>query len=155
MSFLPEEELKSKATLNLAPMIDFLFLMLMFFATLAVTRITTKDTNIELVEIKPENKGSASAQNNSDLKIVNITIDGEGHYKWVTELRDYPMATAEELQLELEKQYNKGILPQDKSKTQVLFKIDKKAQWEPILQALFAVRDAGYDVRPVYEPQQD
>jgi len=154
MSFIPEEELKSKATLNLAPMIDFLFLMLMFFATLAVTRITTKDTNIELVEIKPENKGSASAQN-SDLKIVNITIDGEGHYKWVTELHDYPMATAEELQLELEKQYNKGILPQDKSKTQVLFKIDKKAQWEPILQALFAVRDAGYDVRPVYEPQQD
>lgn len=152
MSFIPEEELKSKATLNLAPMIDFLFLMLMFFATLAVTRITTKDTNIELVEIKPENRSSLSAQN-SDLKIVNITIDADGHYKWVTELHDYPMSSAEELQLELEKQYAKGILSEDKSKTQVLFKIDKKAQWEPILQALFAVRDAGYDVRPVYEPQ--
>ena len=34
MSFIPDDELKGKRTPSLAPMIDFLFLMLMFFASL-------------------------------------------------------------------------------------------------------------------------
>lgn len=153
MSFLPEEELKSKATLNLAPMIDFLFLMLMFFATLAVARNTTKDTNIELVEITPETQG-ASRLGDADLKILNITINAEGKYQWVTELHDYPLASADELKAELETQHAKGLLPEDKIKTQVLLKIDKQAPWEPVMQALFAVRDAGFDARPVYEPKK-
>ena len=51
MSFLSEEELKGKEGINLAPMIDFLFLMLVFFASLAISRVTTRDTDIDLVEI--------------------------------------------------------------------------------------------------------
>lgn len=154
MSFIPEEELKSKATLNLAPMIDFLFLMLMFFATLAVSRITTKDTDINLVEIKPESHLSLKPST-SDLNVINISINEDGHYKWVTEVHDYPMASAEEIKEELTKEYDKGLFPEDKTLTQVLLKIDKNAKWEPILQALFAIREAGFEVRPVYEPTQD
>ena len=154
MSFVPEDDFKGRIALNLAPMIDFLFLMLMFFATLAVTRATTKDTNIELVEIKPETKASAFASD-SDLKIINLNIDERGQYKWVTEIHDYPMAKAEEIGNELRTQYEKGQLPEDKTKTQILLKIDKRAQWEPILQAIFAIREEGFDVRPVYEPVED
>lgn len=154
MSFLPEDDLKGRVALNLAPMIDFLFLMLIFFATLAVTRATTKDTDIELVEVKPETKGAALAAN-SDYKIINLNIDAEGKYKWVTEIHDYPMATVEDISRELKTQYEKGLLPEDKTKTQILLKIDKQAQWDPILKAIFAIRDEGFEVRPVYEPKEE
>ncbi len=152
MSFLPSEELQPQSRMNLAPMIDFLFLMLMFFACLAVSRVTTKDTNIDLVAIQPESH-SAIASGTTDLKIVNLSITNEGEYRWVTDLRDHPLANADEIHKELLRQYQKGILPQDKTKTQVLLKIDREAQWEPVLQALFAIRDAGFDARPVYEPE--
>jgi biopolymer transport protein ExbD len=153
MSFIPDDELKGRVSLNLAPMIDFLFLILMFFATLAVTRITTKDTEIKLVEIKPETS-SLVTQGDADLKVVHITINAEGSYKWVTEVKDYPLASSEEIKNELLKQYQKGILPEDKTLTHVMLKIDKQAMWEPILKAIFAVREAGFDVRPVYEPEK-
>jgi biopolymer transport protein ExbD len=153
MSFVPADDFKGRVSLNLAPMIDFLFLMLIFFATLAVTRATTKDTGIELVEIKPETK-AASVAPTSDIKVINLNIDAAGNYKWVTEIHDYPMASAADISQELISQYEKGQLPVDKAKTQLFLKIDKQAQWEPILQAIFAIRDAGFDVRPVYEPSE-
>ena len=152
MSFLPEEHLQPQSRMNLAPMIDFLFLMLMFFATLAVTRVTTKDTEIDLVAIQPESH-TAIASGTTDLTIVNLSITGDGEYRWVTDLRDHHLNNADEIQEELLRQYQKGFLPMDKSKTQVLLKIDREAQWEPILQALFAIRRAGFEARPLYEPE--
>ncbi len=152
MSFVPAEEMKGKTTLNLAPMIDFLFLMLMFFACLAISRVTTKDTDIDLVEVKPETH-SVIADASSDFKFINISINANGKYRWVTEMRDYTMATAEEISNELLLQYRKGLLPEDRLKTQVMLKIDRDAKWEPILKAIFAIRDAGFEVRPLYEPE--
>lgn len=152
MSFIPDDEFKGRVALNLAPMIDFLFLLLMFFATLAVSRITTKDTDIQLVEVKPETNATTKATD-SDYKIVNISINAEGKYKWVTEIRDYTMDKPDEIKEELLRQYEKGLLPEDKLQTQVMLKIDKNATWEPILKAIFAIRDAGFEVRPVYEPE--
>lgn len=152
MSFLPAHELQPQSRMNLAPMIDFLFLMLMFFATLAVTRVTTKDTDIDLVAIRPESH-SAIASGTTDVKIVNLSITSDGEYRWVTDLRDHSLSSAAEVQSELLRQYQKGLLPRDKAKTQVLLKIDREAQWEPVLQALFAIRQAGFEARPVYEPE--
>jgi biopolymer transport protein ExbD len=153
MSFIPEEEINPKLGFNFAPMIDFLFLMVAFFACLAVSRVATKDTDIELGKIKEETTLKAS---NADYeyKMVNININDHGEYKWVTEIRDYPMNEAQDIAEELLKQYKRGLLPENKLKTQVLLKIDKQATWEPILKAIFAIRDAGFEVRPVYEPDQ-
>lgn len=153
MSFIPEDELRPKLGINFAPMIDFLFLMVVFFACLAISRITTKDTHIDLVKINEE-KMDTALNADYDYKMVNISIDEEGQYKWVTEIRDYPMENAQEIAQELQSQYNKGLLPENKLKTQILLKIDKKARWDPILQAIFAIRDAGFEVRPVYLPDQ-
>ncbi len=153
MSFISEEDIKGKGANNLAPMIDFLFLMLVFFASLAVSRVTTKDTEIELVKIKPDTSASIVAAD-EDYKIINITITEKGSYKWVTEIRDYAINDATEISKELVSQYERGLLPEDKFKTQVLLKIDKAAQWEPILKAIFAIRDVGFEVRPVYEPEE-
>ncbi len=151
MSFAPQEEIHGQRSINLAPMIDFLFLMLMFFACLAVTRITTRDTDIDLVEASGD-KADASATGDSQFHVIHLSIMADGQYKWITEIRDYAMATPEEIFQELSQQYEKGLLPPDKSKTQVLVKIDKDAHWDPILKAIFAVRQAGFEVHPVYQP---
>lgn len=153
MSYVPKDELKPKLGINFAPMIDFLFLMVVFFACLAVSRITTKDLDIDLVRIKEE-KADKPSNADYDYKMVNISINEKGEYKWVTEIRDYPMLSAQEIAIELQNQYKKGLLPENKLKTQVLLKIDKQATWDPILQAIFAIRDAGFEVRPVYLPDQ-
>jgi biopolymer transport protein ExbD len=141
MGFIPDDALKGKQEQNLAPMIDFLFLMLMFFACLAVSRVTTKDTDISLVEIKPPT-GASITEGNTDYKVINININAAGEYKWVTEIRDYVMTSADEIKTELEEQYEKGLLPLEKLHTQVFLKIDKNSTWEPILKAIFAIRDA-------------
>ena len=87
MSFIPDDELKGRISLNLAPMIDFLFLMSMFFATLAVTRITTKDTDIQLVEVKPDTTSTTSGQDTSDYKIINISINAEENTSGLQKLK--------------------------------------------------------------------
>lgn len=150
MTFIPHEELKERGGLNLAPMIDFLFLMLAVFASLAVTRAVIQDTEIDIVKLKTDLPGKLD--NPFDYKLVTVAILEDGTYKWMTEIRDYPMRSPSEIVQELGQEYEKGILPADKLKTQILLKIDRKAKWEPILQAVIAIREAGFEVRPVYEP---
>jgi biopolymer transport protein ExbD len=152
MSFLSEEELKGKEGINLAPMIDFLFLMLVFFASLAISRVTTRDTDIDLVEIQAESKASLS-QSQSEYHVIHLSITGDNQYKWVTEIRDYTMSTAEEIKQELTRQFERGLIPKNPEQTQILLKIDKDAKWEPILKAIFAIREAGFEVYPVYQPE--
>lgn len=148
MTFIPEEELKERGGLTLAPMIDFLFLMLAVFASLAVSRMVLRDTEIELVKSKAEIPASTS---HHEFKLVHILVAADGSYKWLTEVRDYTMETAEAIAHELVRQYNQGLLPEDKLKTQVLLKIDREARWEPILNVLLAIKEAGFEIRPVFE----
>lgn len=150
MSFIPEEELKERTGLTLAPMIDFLFLMLAVFASLAVSRIVMRDTSVDLVRSKVESASPLS--NPREYKLIHISIGENGSYKWVTEIRDYPMQTAQAIAEELLQQHERGLLPENKLKTQILLKIDRQARWEPILHAMLAIREAGFEVRPVYEP---
>ncbi|MCH1429768.1 MAG: hypothetical protein GWP59_00075 [Chlamydiales bacterium] len=151
MSFIPEEEMKKSIGVSLAPMIDFLFLMLVFFASLAVSRVTTKDTEIELVKIKEE-VGTSLSHANTDIKLINVSVLKDGSYKWVTELRDYLMTTPEEIVDELSTQYDKGMLPDSKQKTHVLLKVDKQAPWESIAKLIHVIRGSGFtEVRPLYE----
>ncbi|MFZ0564777.1 MAG: biopolymer transporter ExbD [Chlamydiales bacterium] len=150
MSYIPDEELKERSGLTLAPMIDFLFLMLAVFASLAVSRVMMRDTDIDLVKSKSE--ASPSINDHQDYKFINIKVLESGMYTWVTEIRDYPMQSVEEVSQELLRQYSRGLIPQDKLKTVILLKIDKSARWEPILQLMLAVQEAGFLIRPVYEP---
>lgn len=154
MSFISEEEIKGKGANYLAPMIDFLFLMLVFFASLAISRVATRDTEIELVKIKEE-VSTSYKQAKEDLQIVNISVNDEGKYKWVTEIRDYEMKDAQSIADELARQYERGLLPENREKTHVLLKIDKRTEWEAVLNVLFAVREIGFQIRPVYEPEKE
>lgn len=150
MSYIPIDELKSRDGVTMAPMIDFLFLMLAVFASLAVSRIVIRNADIELVQSKTELPSALELTH--DYKIINLSISEQGSYQWLTEIRDHPMESVKEITDELLRQYKKGLLPEDKLKTQVLVKIDRNARWEPVLQLLLAIREAGFEVRPVYEP---
>lgn len=151
MSFIPEDELTGSKTQSLAPMIDFLFLMLMFFASLAISRVTLQETEIDLVEVQSTPTELASQEEHF---VVNIAINANGQYKWVTDIRDYAMDNPEAISSELVSQHSSGLLPENKANTDVLLKIDKSTPWEPILKLIFAVRDAGFPVYPVYLPSE-
>jgi biopolymer transport protein ExbD len=154
MSFLPDEAFKSQGRFSMAPMVDFLFLMLLFFVTLAVARDHTHATHIELVEVdsKASSSVAAAETDSAPLKVIHIAIAESGSYQWQFNSHLYELSTPAELQHELLQQYEKGHLPADKSQTQLLLSIDQKARWEAILPAMMAIRDAGFDVYPVYQP---
>lgn len=151
MDLIPEEELNPKTSFNFAPMIDFLFLMLALFATLAVTRATLFDTQLSLAQLKPET-GAERIHSKEDLHQINLSISDFGEYKWITEIHSYPMDNVQKIQQEIARQYSIAILPSDKTKTQVLLHIDKKAPWDPIAQMIFGIREIGFEVHPIYEP---
>ncbi|MBF8263828.1 MAG: hypothetical protein HW387_1493 [Parachlamydiales bacterium] len=150
MQLIPHDELKIGQNFNFTPMIDFLFLMLSLFATLAISRAKLFDSEVNLVSIKPTEK-SASLRP-QDILQINLSISEKGEYKWLTEYDEYPMDGIVAIQQELTRQYQMGVLPQDKERTQVRLHIDQKAPWKPIAEAIFAVRELGFQAHPVYEP---
>ncbi|MBY0528765.1 MAG: biopolymer transporter ExbD [Rhabdochlamydiaceae bacterium] len=150
MSIIPEEELKSYGSLNLAPMVDFLFLVVAVFATLAVTRAALFDSDIQLVKVHPASEQS-SVLGYNDSYIVNLSVNEKGEYKWITEFNEYLIENVADIQKELRNQQSLGLLPKDSQKTKVLLHVDKQAQWEPVVQAIFTVRQAGFEIHPVYD----
>jgi biopolymer transport protein ExbD len=154
MSIIPDEEIKQSGSLNLAPMVDFLFLVVAVFATLAVTRSALFDNDIQLVKIQPQNKASAPSESKEQY-IVHLSIDEQGRYKWITEFNEYWIDGVIGIKQELERQQKLGLLPRDKEKTKVLVHIDKQSQWEPIVQLIFGIRETGFDIHPVYDYEEN
>jgi len=151
MSFIPDEIKKPKLGLNLAPMIDFVFLMLAFFASLTITKVTLKDTGISLVKVGATTELTKPEEEKIE-KIISISITKEGGYKWLTEYHELFIKDAEQIGLELARQYEVGALPKEKEKTQVLLQIDQEAKWNAISQVIFSIRDQGFEVHPIYQP---
>ena len=149
MELIPHDDLKPGQNFNFTPMIDFLFLMLSLFATLAISRAKLFDSEVDLVSIPSPGKNGSIAQN---IQQINISISANGEYKWITEFDTYPMESITAIQQELSRQYQTGSLPQDKAQTEVRLHIDQKAPWKPIAEAIFAIRELGFQAHPVYEP---
>lgn len=150
MNLFDHDEFKGGHSFNFAPMIDFLFLMLALFATLAISRASLFDAEINLVELK-QGQENRSLQAKEDLQQVNLSISSDGHYKWLAEFTEVPMEDTHALQKELMRQMEIGALSLDKGKTEVLLHIDQRAPWKPIAEAIFAIREMGFSAHPVYE----
>ena len=148
MSIIPDENLKGQLNFNFAPMIDFLFLMLALFATLAMSRSALQDAEIDLVQLKTE-KGASLRPKEGEK--VHLSITETGSFKWMTEFQKYPMENVKAIQEELVRQYQIGALAQDKTTTQVLLHIDQKAPWSAVADAIFAIKEVGFNASPVYE----
>lgn len=151
MSLIPEEEFKRSSSINLAPMVDFLFLVIAVFATMAITRAALYDTEVNLVKVTPEKQASPAASETPAL--VNISITEEGKYKWLTEVSEFIMENPASIKKELLKQQQLGLIPSDAHQTKVLLHVDKNAKWEPVAQVIFTIREAGFSIHPVYEPE--
>jgi biopolymer transport protein ExbD len=154
MSIIPEEEIKQHGSLNLAPMVDFLFLVVAVFATLAVTRSALYDNDIQLVRVKAQEK-AADVPGKQEQYIIHLSIDEQGRYKWITEFNEYWIDGTIGIKQELERQQVLGLLPREKDKTKVLVHIDKQSKWEPIVQLLFAIRETGFEIHPVYDYDEE
>lgn len=153
MDLIPHDDLKPANGFNFAPMIDFLFLMLSLFATLAISRTALNDSEIQLAELKP-NTGDKSVKTSQEILQINLTVNASGSYKWITEFQEHPMSSVQEIQKELSRQYQIGALSKDKTKTEILLHIDQNAPWKPIADLIFAVKELGFSAHPVYEPVQ-
>jgi biopolymer transport protein ExbD len=147
---IPEEELKRFSHINLAPMLDFLFLVVALFAILAVTRTALYDEGLHLVKVD-QTKSLVPGRESPQRFLVNISVDSEGKYKWITEFNEFIIENTAALQQELRRQQDLGLLPRDTEKTNVLLHIDRNAKWEPIAQLIFAVKALGFPIAPVYD----
>jgi biopolymer transport protein ExbD len=150
MELIPHDELKPSPGFNFAPMIDFLFIMVSLFATIALSRASLFDTEVSLVKVKEGPKGHPLTAK-KEIHHINLSISKTGGYRWLSEFQEYPMENIQAVQEELSRQYQIGALPHDKSQTEVLLHIDRQAPWEPVANILIAVREIGFAAHPVYE----
>ena len=148
MSLIPDDELKKASSLNLAPMVDFLFVIVAVFATMSITRAVLYDTEVNLVKVNSDKKASLSPQ----PFVVNLGITQDGKYKWITEVNEFMMESTDSIQKELQKQQQVGLISKNPDETKILLHIDRSAKWEPVAEAIFALREQGFPVHPVYEP---
>jgi biopolymer transport protein ExbD len=153
VELIPHDEIRPGHHFNFAPMIDFLFLMLALFATLAISRAALFDSDISLAELKPE-KEKGPLRSKKEIQQIHLSIAQSGAYKWLTEFQEYPMESVVAVQEELSRQYQIGALAKEKAKTEILLHIDKNAPWESVARAIFGVRELGFDAHPVYEPEE-
>ncbi len=150
MDLIPDEELKPRASINLTPMVDFLFLVIAVFSILAITRTTLFDSEVKLAKITEEDSLYPETQD-PDAPAINLSISEKGLYKWVTEFNEYSMENSSAILQELLTQEQLGLLPKEPSKTKIFLHIDKKAEWDPVVQLIYSLKKKGYHVHPVYE----
>ena len=143
---IPDEELNKPMHFNFAPMVDFLFLILAVFAIALAMKTSLFDSDINLVKTK--NKMEYSSD---DKTVINVSVSSFGSYQWITDYNQYPIESPEALTLELVKQKEAGILPENNEQIAVLVHIDKTAPWEPIAKLLIEMKKEGFPVHPVYE----
>lgn len=143
---IPDEELNKPMHFNFAPMVDFLFLILAVFAIALAMKTSLFDSDINLVKTK--NKMEYSSD---DKTVINVSVSSYGSYQWITDYNQYPIESPEALTLELVKQKEAGILPENNEQIAVLVHIDKTAPWEPIAKLLIEMKKEGFPVHPVYE----
>ncbi|MES2344863.1 MAG: biopolymer transporter ExbD [Chlamydiota bacterium] len=154
MSIIPDDELNKQEKINLAPMVDFLFLVIAIFATLAVAKTTLFDSEVSLVKVLPVKEDAQVASYNPSFMVV-LAVTERGEYKWISEFNEYYMESTDAIGQELEKQQKLGLLPKENERTKVLLHIDKNAKWEPVANLIFSVRKAGFKIHPVYEPERE
>ncbi|MCI0382344.1 MAG: biopolymer transporter ExbD [Chlamydiae bacterium] len=153
MQIIPQEELEKQKTLNLTPMVDFLFLVLAIFAVLAITRTALYDSEVSLVKMTPGNiPGATSLSEPSSNYTIILTMNDAGKCKLITEINEFVFDSVASVKAELLKQEQMGIFPEEKEKIKVLLHIDRNAKWQSIAEVILAIKELGLQISPVYEP---
>lgn len=152
MDLIPEDQLQKFGTVQWAPMVDFLFIVLIVFATIAITRTGLFDRDVQLVNVSAK-KSEAAEKLSKHFQFINLSVNARGKYKWISERSEYYLDSAHSVKNHLISEQQAGILPQNPSKTKVLLHIDRRAPWEAIAELIYTLREKGFPVHPVYESQ--
>jgi biopolymer transport protein ExbD len=135
---VPEKFLQEQKSFNFAPIVDFLFILLAIFALLVFTQsIFTRDQT------------AASPHNQLTTPVV-LTINEKGEYEWITEFNEFLLGDTGAVIREVQKQQQLGFLPQESRHIKILLEIHRNTKWHEVAHALFAIREAGFSVSPVY-----
>ena len=150
VQMIPDDELKQFEKVQWAPMVDFLFIVIIVFATIAITRNVVHDRELRLAKALGKKESTLTMERQTS-HIVNLSINHLGKYKWLSESNELFFENAKQLSERLILLKNQKKLPTQANRVKILLHIDKTAPWQPIADVIFAVRDAGYDVHPVYQ----
>ncbi|MBS0627177.1 MAG: hypothetical protein JSS09_03080, partial [Verrucomicrobia bacterium] len=92
---------------------------------------------------------------NLNEPIINLSVTKDGRYKWITEFNEYSMENVSSILGELATQENLSLLPKESFKTKIFLHADKQAEWNSVVQLIYALKKKGYHVSPVYEKNSD
>jgi len=134
MSLIPDEYLHPKGGINFAPMVDFLFLTLTVFATLAFSRSALSEMSLETAPKREEQRETPSSG-------ITLSILGEGGYSLKKGKELLPISSIKALKETLTSQGKKGQA--------VFLHIDNSAKWDAILPVIVAVEEAGLTPYPI------
>lgn len=137
--------LKQERPLNLAPCIDFLFILLVIFATAAISREVIRSHQVELAQVE----GSSSSKQSPNHQALIISINSAGNYIWNGQLKDYPMPTIQAVVRELKVRKKSSALKNQLPP--VYLRIDAIAPWEKIATLLTAIEQEGFEAYPLLE----
>lgn len=149
MSLIPDDIFKKETSINLAPMVDFLFLIGAIFAVLAMSRTALVKSDLNLVQLRsplPEFHHLSHQEANTETVHVNITK--EGQYQWVNNTQEIILTNLMTLKQELLRSRMENF---SEKPLKILLHIDQEAQWEPITQAIFTLKELGFPIYPVYK----
>jgi biopolymer transport protein ExbD len=150
MDLIPDNELKVKSGLNLAPMVDFLFLVMAVFATIAITKSSILDSEIQVARLGKQDPSTLKTYSH----VIHLGVTAIGEYKWITEFNEFAIDSIAAVEAELDKQQDLGVVDAKPEKTTILLHIDKKAEWEPVISLLLSLKREGYSVHPVYQENE-
>jgi biopolymer transport protein ExbD len=144
MNLIPDRELMRQERVYMAPMVDFLFLIIAALMSLLVIRVAAYDMNIRLAEAQPSVNDHQLFF--SEAPFIVLSIDSYGIYRWVTDKQEERMGKE---QIE-EKLKEEASLFQD-SLPKVLLYIDQSANWQSIADLLVTVQKSGFIAYPLYQ----
>ena len=145
MSLIPDEVWKRQERINLAPMVDFLFLVIVALFCILIARSSLHTSKgIQLVAVDPRHGGTSQSA-------PVLGIDELGTYWWREQGLDLLMVDVQTIADELQKRRSSGLLPSDPAQAKVLVRIDRRARWESVASLFLAVKGAGFTPLPLYE----
>lgn len=148
MNLMPEEELTQRASVNLAPMVDFLFLILAVFAVLSITSSKVFLEDIDLAQSE-DTLDSSIAQ--FEPQQLHLFVNKDGQYLLQEDHSTLKFEKCKQVATTLQDRQIAGYLPKDTSQVSILLHIDKQAEWEHVMQLLVSLQNAGFTVQTVYQ----
>ncbi len=147
MSLIPDEELNCQRGMNLAPMVDFLFLIIAILSTMVLTKAFLFDSNLEMAKVQTSQE---LAQNTDPRGLLHLALDPSGNCRWLLENAAPKATELTHLSEDVQAFQKLGLFPSSDN-VKIFLHIDSHTEWGTAINAILAARETGYSVHPVFE----